>query len=115
MKRPTVHQAHGICDAVKARAVIVLALYDDHVAGASYGETAKLCKEAGYTLDCIVDDIEQGRTPIWTTREAIDARRLRLGIEDGSICSKCKQPVGGCDCEDEFRFNVAQGSEYDVD
>lgn len=54
MKRPTVRQAHAICESVKAKAVIILALSDDQVAGASYGETRALCKQAGYTLDCIV-------------------------------------------------------------
>ena len=39
MKRPTIQQAHAICDAVKARGVIVLTFSADNVAGASYGET----------------------------------------------------------------------------
>lgn len=78
-KHPSISQARVICDAVKAKAVIVLALYDDRVAGVSYGETKQLCAESGYTLDCIVEAIEQGRIPIWTTRSAVN-----VNVEQGS-------------------------------
>ena len=65
MKPPTVRQAHAICDSVKARAVIVIALGSDGtIAGASYGETRLERKQAGYTLDCIVDAMESGQIPI---------------------------------------------------
>ena len=66
MKHPTVHQAHAICDSVKARGVIVLAFSDDNVAGASYGETKVECKQIGYTLDRIIESIMDGKIPVWT-------------------------------------------------
>lgn len=89
-KRLTVSQAHTICDSVKAKAVIVLALYEDRVSGASYGETKALCRQAGYTLDCIIDGLEAGTIPIWATAESEAARvaretdiRIREAIAEG--------------------------------
>ena len=107
MKQPTVHQAHGICDSVKARGVIVLAFSKDKVAGASYGETKAECKQIGYTLDQIIEDLRGGRLPVWATKESEaarlkvrDAEIIRRGIEDGYYCPKCKLPTFDCDCED---------------
>ena len=68
MKPPTVHQAHAICDSLKARAVIVLALTDDNVAGSSYGETKLECQQVGYTLDRIIEAIQAGFIPVWAKR-----------------------------------------------
>lgn len=65
MKRPTIQQTHAICDSLKARGVIVLAFSEDGVAGASYGETRGECKQLSYTLDCIIDAINEGRIPVW--------------------------------------------------
>ena len=67
MKRPTIQQAHAICDSLKARGVIVLAFSGDDAAGASYGETKGECQQIGYTLDRIVEDIMSGRIPVWAT------------------------------------------------
>jgi hypothetical protein len=58
MKCPTVHQARAICEAVKARGVIVLAFSEDQVFGASYADTKIECKQLGHTLDEIVEAIE---------------------------------------------------------
>jgi hypothetical protein len=65
MKCPTVRQAQAICDSVNARAVIVLALTGDSVMGASYGETKAECSQTGYTLDRIIEAIEDGTIPVW--------------------------------------------------
>lgn len=102
MIRPTVHQAHAIRDLLKVRAVIILALSEDNVAGASYGETKKECKETAYTMDRIIEDIQEGRIPVWSTREteAIRcAKIVRDGIADGSYCAVCEVPIGDCDCD----------------
>ena len=68
MKRPTITQAKRLCHEMgdSVRAVIVLALYEDNVAGASYGENTILCKQAGYTLDKIIEAIEEEKIPVWT-------------------------------------------------
>lgn len=68
--RPTVHQAHAICDLLKARGVIVIAFTPGGLAGVSYGETKLECKQLAYTLDRIVEDIEDGRIPVWATQES---------------------------------------------
>lgn len=68
MKRPTVYQTRAICDSLKARAVIVLAFSEDGaIAGASYGETTRECGQIGYTMDRIIDAIEDGHIPVWAT------------------------------------------------
>ena len=106
MKQPTVHQAHGICDSVKARGVIVLAFSGNNVAGASYGETKAECKQIGYTLDLIIEGIMEGRIPVWATikseadrLEARNAEIVRKAVEDGSYCPTCKVPWADHDCE----------------
>lgn len=68
MKRPTISQSSSICASLKARGVIILAFSADNVAGASYGETRAECKQMGYTMDCIVDAINEGRIPVWEDR-----------------------------------------------
>ena len=100
MKQPTVHQAHAICDSVKARGVIVLTFSADNVAGASYGETKAECKQIGYTLDRIIEDLMEGRLPVWETEQSIKARQRREAIEEGTWCEKCESPKADCDCED---------------
>ena len=105
MRRPTVHQAHGIRDLLKCRGVIILAFTEDDYAGSSYGETTAECKQMAYTLDSIVADIESGRTPVWATAESVAAMNreaIRRGIEDGSYCGYCKCPVSDCDCRDQI-------------
>ena len=106
MKRPTVHQAHAICDSVKARGVIVLAFSDDNVAGASYGETKAECKQIAFTLDEIIEAIQEGQIPIWATRESEaariktrDAEIVRRAVEEGEYCPQCKVPWAEHDCE----------------
>jgi hypothetical protein len=78
MKAPTITQAHAICDSVRARAVIVIALYEDTTCGASYGETKLLCKQAGFTLDCIMAALEDGSIPVWATKESEDLRLRQI-------------------------------------
>ena len=116
MKEPTVYQAHTICDAVKARAVIVIALDDADIKASSYGETKALCQQAAYTLDCLVDAITDGRIPVWATAEsearrmiALDKERIRKGIEEGTHCRGCQMPRADCDCDD--RMTAAQYDE----
>ena len=110
MTRPTVHQAHTICDSLRtARAVIVIALdRDGKIAGASYGETKLECRQTAYTLDCIVDAMEAGRIPVWATVESeskrlidLDAKRVSEGVEEGIYCPHCKLPNADCDCDDD--------------
>lgn len=72
MKRATVSQAKALCEALNARAVIILALDKDNIAGASYGQTKAECRETGYTLDQIIDMIDDGRILVW---DASGARR----------------------------------------
>lgn len=113
MKRPTVNQAHAICDSLKARAVIVLAFSADDVAGASYGETKLECQQTGYTMDRIMEDIQAGLIPVWATRESEAARIARITrecIEDGTYCGGCKQPKNSCDCDD-----IVSGYDPDAD
>jgi len=66
MKKPTIAQAKAICEALKARGVIVLAFTEDDVAGASYAASRSECQQLGYTLDCIIDAISDGRCTTWT-------------------------------------------------
>ena len=109
MKRPTITQAKRLCSEMggSVRAVIVLALYEDNVAGASYGENTILCKQAGYTLDKIIEGCESGAIPIWSEPwiEAercrnIEKRLIREAIEDGTYCAVCKVPKSECDCSE---------------
>ena len=65
MKRPTVSQAHAICEAVRARGVIVLAFDEDQVFGASYADTKIECKQLGHALDEIVEAIENCKIHVW--------------------------------------------------
>ena len=106
MNTPSIRQAHEICDSLKADAVLIIALSQDGVKAASYGETRLLCKQAGYTLDYIVDALLDGRIPVWTTAEtekarldAQAARVIRKAIEEGEYCPTCKVPWDSCDCE----------------
>lgn len=69
MTRPTVHQARRICESLKARAVIILALSEDGVAGASYGQTKLECKQTAYTLEVIMEGLEEGDIPVWATSD----------------------------------------------
>ena len=101
MKQPTISQARAICDAVKARGVIVLAFSEGNVAGASYGETKRECGQLGYTLDVIMESVLNGYIPVWATRESEEARRksiVREAVEDGTYCSVCEQPKSDCAC-----------------
>ena len=66
-REPTITQAKRICEAVKARGVIVIAFDEESVAGASYGETKPECKDMGVLLDAIVADIQSGRLQPWGT------------------------------------------------
>jgi len=109
MKRPTITQAKRLCHEIgdSVRAVIVLALYEDNVAGASYGENTILCKQAGYTLDKIIESCESGRIPIWSEpwieaerARNIEKRVIREAIEDGTYCAVCKVPKSECDCSE---------------
>lgn len=103
MKRPTVRQTHAICDSLNARAVIVLAFSADGVAGASYGETKLECKQTGYTMDRIIEALENGQIPVWSTQESESARLAKLvreAVADGTYCPACKVPWSDCDCED---------------
>ena len=100
MKHPTVHQTHVICDSLKARGVIILAFSNDNVSGSSYGETKAECKQLGYTLDRIIEDIMEGRLPVWETEQSIKSRQRREAIQDGVWCKKCESPTSDCDCED---------------
>jgi hypothetical protein len=54
-----------MCDSLKARAVIILAFDEDSVAGASYGETKLECSQAVGTMNHIVEELEEGRIPVW--------------------------------------------------
>lgn len=113
MKRPTVRQAHAICDSLKARAVIVLAFAKDGIAGASYGETKLECQQTGYTMDRIIAALEAGEIPVWATRESEavrNARIVREAVAEGSYCPVCEVPWGDCDCEDRYA-----GDDYDDD
>ncbi len=65
MKPPTISQARALCDILKARGVIILAFEHGDVSGASYGETRLECRQTGKTLDCIIEDIANGRIPVW--------------------------------------------------
>ena len=105
MKRPTVRETHAMCESLKARAVIVLAFSEDGIAGASYGETKLECQQIGYTLDRIVEAIEDGQIPMWATRESEavrNARIVREAVAEGSYCPACKVPWSDCDCEDDL-------------
>lgn len=105
MKRPTVRQTHAMCESLNARAVIVLAFSEDGIAGASYGETKLECQQIGYTLDRIVEAIEDGQIPMWATRESEavrNARIVREAVAEGSYCPACKVPWSDCDCEDDL-------------
>jgi hypothetical protein len=85
MKHPTVHQAHAICEAVKARGVIVLAFSEDQVFGASYADTKIECKQLGHTLDEIVEAIESCKIHVWQigdTESAIEEQNRMIAYQD---------------------------------
>lgn len=65
MRNPTIADARAICDRLNARAVIVIALSDDNVCGASYGETRVECRQTAQTMDLIIREIEAGNIPVW--------------------------------------------------
>ena len=65
MKRLTIQQARAICAANQARGVIILAFTADSVGGVSYGDTKAECKQLAYTLDNIIDKINEGHIPVW--------------------------------------------------
>ena len=64
-REPTINQAKRICEAIKARGVIVLAFDEEAVAGASYGETKPECKDMGVLLDGIVALVQSGELQPW--------------------------------------------------
>jgi hypothetical protein len=91
-----------MCDSLNARAVIVLAFSEDGIAGASYGETKRECGQIGYTMDRIIEAIENEQIPVWATRESEEARSERIvreSVADGSYCAVCKVPWSDCDCD----------------
>jgi hypothetical protein len=58
----------------------VIALSKDGVMAASYGETKLECQQAGYTLDKIVEALENGWIPVWATpNRAQEERRAQEG------------------------------------
>ena len=65
MKTPTISQARAICEALKVRGVIVIALSEDNIAGASYGETKLECKQTAFAMDLIIKSLETGAIPVW--------------------------------------------------
>ncbi len=74
MKTPTISQARTICESVGARAVIVIALdRDGNILGSSYGKTKLECRQTAYTLDCIVDTMEDGYIPVWGFYSRVDS------------------------------------------
>lgn len=104
--KPPVRQTHAICDSLNARAVIVLAFSKDGIAGASYGETKLECGQIGYTMDRIIEAIEDGCCiPVWATRESeavMAARIVREAVAEGIYCPTCKVPWADCDCDDRY-------------
>ena len=99
MKRPTIRQTRAICESLNARAVLVIALSKDNVMGASYGETKLECKQAGFTLDKIIEAIENGWIPVWAERDvAQEERQLK---QEGCWCSDCDCPRLHCMCDRE--------------
>ena len=62
---PVVADARQLCQKLRVRGVIVIALTDDDVSGASYGETRSECAKVGKTLDRIVNGIIDGSIPVW--------------------------------------------------
>jgi hypothetical protein len=84
---------------LKARAVIILAFSEDNVNGASYGETKLECQQTGYTMDRIIEAIQEGEIPVWATRDSIAARVIREAVAEGEYCPSCKVPWSDCDCE----------------
>jgi len=65
MKSPTIGDARAICERLGARAVIVIALTRDDLAGVSYGQTKRECGQVGHALDRICKAIEDGRLKVW--------------------------------------------------
>lgn len=106
MKRLTVRQTHAICDSLNARAVIVLAFGEEgQLAGASYGETKLECSQIAYTMDRIIEGLDDGSIPTGETAETMKLRSLRIKremIEEGSWCGGCDSPVSDYDCDDIF-------------
>jgi hypothetical protein len=54
----------------------------------------------------IIEAIQEGEIPIWSTRESEEARSkardaeiIRRAVEDGTYCPACKIPWDHCDCE----------------
>ncbi|HWQ54850.1 MAG TPA: hypothetical protein VN442_14280 [Bryobacteraceae bacterium] len=68
MNRPTITQARRICEALKARGVIILAFTEDNFAGASYGETKGECGQLGRVLDKIASLMGSGFVRVWDAR-----------------------------------------------
>lgn len=92
MKRPTVRQTHAICDSLNARAVIVLAFSaDGMIAGASYGETRLECSQIGYTLDRIIEAIEDCQIPVWATERSESTPGSALGSTLGAFDAEMEQ------------------------
>ena len=79
MKRLTIQQARAICSANQARGVIILAFTDDAIGGVSYGDTKSDCKQLAYTLDSIIDKINEGHIPVWQDSMG----DLAIGEENG--------------------------------
>jgi hypothetical protein len=69
--QPKIMHARQVCSQINARAVIVIALNEESVAGASYAQTKEECGEAGKTLDEIIDLIERGEIKTWGRRTGL--------------------------------------------
>lgn len=65
MNNPKVLMARSIGESVKAQGVIVLCFSRDKVVGASWGETKADCKQIAHTLDSIMEDLLDGKIPVW--------------------------------------------------
>lgn len=65
LKQKAVGHARWLARQYGARGVVVLVFDEDHVAGASYGETKAECKRLGHVLDGIVDDLQLRGPAAW--------------------------------------------------
>ena len=64
-RNPTVRDAKDLCSRLRARSVLIITINDDTVSGASYANTKMDCRSAGYTLDHIIQSIEDETIPVW--------------------------------------------------
>ena len=70
MNKPKIKDARQVCEALRARGVIVLAFDRDQVNLASYGETKAECGDLGRLADKIFDMIVSGRLEVWDASQA---------------------------------------------